>query len=324
MMQIIDIVDTCSSPTLSFTIDLVQKILSIVQIMGPIVLLIALTIHFTKLMINPEEKEASKKIKNSIIATVILFLVPFFINFSMRLLDNSFSISTCWNSKRTLSGSTEYHSTKNNKKVKIIRYNGDDYDKAIEDNTETSSTSTSGSEREILSTTNSEKYFPALQGKDFSISGASETGGCKNSGKVRHDLNIKEGTKIYAAFDGTIEYIQYLCNDVLYSYGNQARLTDPNTNTYVLYGHLSKFVGATAEVTKTCHSEYGKSAKCGASDCPSGIKKKTILKKQVQKGELIGYTGNTGNSDGPHLHVEIHENGSSKCLTDPYKEMGMH
>ena len=137
-------------------------------------------------------------------------------------------------------------------------------------------------------------------------------------------MSISQGNKIYAAFSGILEYIQYVCNGVLYSYGNQARLTDPNTKTYVLYGHLSRFVGAYQAVTKTCHEVYGKNAECGAGACSSGVKKNVILKKQVSRGELIGYTGNTGNSEGPHLHVEIHEGGSSTCLTDPYKAMGMH
>ena len=67
----------------------------------------------------------------------------------------------------------------------------------------------------------------------------------------------------------------------------------------------------------------GASAKCGAAACSSGISKKTILRKTIKRGELIGYTGNTGNSDGPYLHVEIHENGSRTCVTDPYAAMGM-
>ena len=67
----------------------------------------------------------------------------------------------------------------------------------------------------------------------------------------------------------------------------------------------------------------GASAKCGSAACSSGISKKTILRKTTKRGDLIGYTGNTGNSEGPHLHVEIHENGSRTCVTDPYAAMGM-
>ena len=356
MIQILlEVESTCSSPTLSYILDILKKSFTIIQILGPIVLLIGLTIHFIMIIINPENQEQTKKIKNTILAAVLLFLIPTIIDYSMNILGTSYTLSACWNSRKEISGGTTGSSSKKENRKKII-YSNDDYE--TPDPTPSEDIPTPGpsktpgpsssptptatppsspspsqkdpnqtpspsSEKEILPTEGSGKYFPALKGSNYKISGASETGGCSNS-KVRHDANISVGNKVYAAFDGTIEYIQYLCNGVLFSYGNQARLTDSSTGTYVLYGHLSKFIGVDNMVTKTCHKEYGKNANCGAGACPSGIKKNKLLTKQVKKGELIGYTGNTGNSDGPHLHVEIHENGSKSCLEDPYKAMGMH
>ena len=314
----------CASPALLPILSAVRKILGIIGIIAPILLLVMASIRLIELMRNPDDKKGLPKLRNSFIAAAIIFFIPTIVNTVMYMLDDTFTISDCWNKASSFSSGSSYVDPYDGKKKQII--NSEEYDKGEKKQNTQSTTSTGETGTttgEMGTTTQTGKYYPALEGSGFRISGASTTGGCSNSSGVYHDLSISVGNKIYAGMDGEIEYIQYLCNGILYSYGNQARLTDPTTKTYILYGHLSKFVGADAQVTQTCHEVYGKNASCGAGACSSGIKKSVILKKNVKKGELIGYTGNTGNSDGPHLHVEIHENGSSSCITDPYSAMGM-
>ena len=83
------------------------------------------------------------------------------------------------------------------------------------------------------------------------------------------DLKAKMGTKIFAPADGIINFSGYHKKS---GYGIMIIL-DHNYGFKTLYGHLNK----------------------------------VVLKKgdMVRKGELIGYTGNTGLSNGPHLHYEV-------------------
>ena len=60
------------------------------------------------------------------------------------------------------------------------------------------------------------------------------------------------------------------------SYGNYVVISHGSGNT-TLYGHMSS--------------------------------RKAQVGQEVKQGEVIGITGSTGNSTGPHLHFEVTENG---------------
>lgn len=93
------------------------------------------------------------------------------------------------------------------------------------------------------------------------------------------DLRAAVGTPVYAAEDGTVDWLQAWDGRTktgMQSYGNAVRLRHADYNSGTLqtrYGHLSKVLVAYGQV--------------------------------VREGDLIGYSGETGNCFGPHLHFEV-------------------
>ncbi|RUM55244.1 MAG: M23 family peptidase [Nautilia sp.] len=83
------------------------------------------------------------------------------------------------------------------------------------------------------------------------------------------DLRAKMKTPIYATADAIVEYANYHKTS---GYGRLIIL-DHNFGFKTLFGHLNKIVVHTGDF--------------------------------VKKGDLIGYTGNSGLSNGPHLHYEV-------------------
>mgnify|MGYP002818467960 CR=1 FL=1 len=87
------------------------------------------------------------------------------------------------------------------------------------------------------------------------------------------DFAASRGTPIYAAGDGTIEYIGRKGG-----YGNYIRIRH-NGSLKTAYAHMK------------------------------GFAKKLSKGSRVVQGEVIGYVGTTGRSTGPHLHYEVLQNG---------------
>lgn len=102
-----------------------------------------------------------------------------------------------------------------------------------------------------------------------------------------------EGRKVIAVQDGYISRIGVKP----YGYGNVLYVTHPDGRTSV-YGHLSKF---NDDVAQYVRSERYRLKQNSPDLYP--VKNKFTVKK----GEVIGLSGNTGSSSGPHLHFEIRE-----------------
>lgn len=247
---------------------------------------------------------------------------------SSRTMESVLEAETLVNKMKDSSQKEEYLNTLASIKQEII---DEEKQKQEEDNPVTPSP---GGDSNSPGTGGPENYGPGTEGDYFApIQGISNyyigtygsTAGCSNS--VYHDLsNVASGTPIYAGIDGEAKFMQTTSSHVvsgktvLTSYGNQVKIT-ASDGTFIIYAHLLKFAdGINAPITETCPKK-GSSPPCPASVYASGTSVSDT--KQVKKGDLIGYLGDTGNSTGAHLHVEIHEGGSSYCRSDPWKAFGM-
>jgi hypothetical protein len=114
----------------------------------------------------------------------------------------------------------------------------------------------------------------------------------------------KEGFNVYAAADGYVSRIKI--SQV--GYGKAIYITHPNGYTSV-YGHLQSGYG---EIEKFIKKEQYKA---------KSYEIETILNPTeliVKKGDIIGISGNTGGSEGPHLHFEIRDTASEKIINPLY------
>ena len=119
-----DIIEACGNIGIANLLSITKTVLNMIQIIGPILSIVALGIFFTKLIANPDDKKTKAGLKNSIISLVILFLVPFLVNLSMSLADNSFDLATCWNHAEEvakLGEESNYVETSDDERINIVR-----------------------------------------------------------------------------------------------------------------------------------------------------------------------------------------------------------
>jgi murein DD-endopeptidase MepM/ murein hydrolase activator NlpD len=103
----------------------------------------------------------------------------------------------------------------------------------------------------------------------------------------------KEGLKVYASAEGYVSRIKIST----FGNGKTIYITHPNGYTSV-YAHLQKAVGPIQDfITATHYKEQ-------AFEIEMYLKPGEI---PIKKGEWIAISGNTGASEGPHLHFEIRD-----------------
>ena len=146
--MILDLVSICRDPVLARVLGIIKNVLGKIQLIGPILGIIALIINLIKLMANPEEKKLKTSIRNWTISIVMLFLIPVIIDVTMSMLlstignsNEKFQLAVCWKNAGVNSynsTSSKYYSISNKKKKNFFAG-------ALSNNTTTGSSSGSGS-----------------------------------------------------------------------------------------------------------------------------------------------------------------------------------
>ena len=110
----------------------------------------------------------------------------------------------------------------------------------------------------------------------------------------------KEGWKVKSIASGMVSRIKIS----LGGYGKAIYIDHPDQTTSV-YAHLKKFAPKIESYIKKI--QYSNE---------NFIVQKFLKKDEllIEKGEVIGFSGNTGGSSGPHLHFEIREKKSQKPI----------
>jgi hypothetical protein len=103
----------------------------------------------------------------------------------------------------------------------------------------------------------------------------------RTNGHAGIDFGVPIGTPILAGITGIITF----AGEDNTGYGNLVVIKDETSTTTIYYGHQSKI---------------------------DAVKGSRIL-----KGDILGYSGNTGNSTGPHLHLEYRPDGRKAVDPEP-------
>ena len=99
------------------------------------------------------------------------------------------------------------------------------------------------------------------------------------------DIGVSIGSNVFSAAAGTVVVAKTIT-------------TDPNGAKYQGYGNYIIVDHGTGSNGNNMKTLYGHLSSVNVS-----------VGQTVAQGQVIGYSGNTGNSTGPHLHIEVRQNG---------------
>lgn len=115
----------CTDYSIVGILAVTKKIFSLIQLIVPIALILAATIQFVQLSINPELKDGFRRILNKVMAAAIVFLLPTLIDVILTAAPDSFSVAACWEQvgsveNTSVFGNNTYIETNTNQKSVLL------------------------------------------------------------------------------------------------------------------------------------------------------------------------------------------------------------
>lgn len=125
----------CTDYGLLTILDVLKQILDLIQLVVPIILMVALAIQFTQLLVNPDDDKKKKSLLNKFFAALLCFFVPFFVNLAIGLVPEdigSFQLGACWDtasiSREVLKKENSTYVSTTNRTPQSFIINPEDYD----------------------------------------------------------------------------------------------------------------------------------------------------------------------------------------------------
>ena len=86
----------CKDYSIIGVLAVTKRMFTLIQIVVPIVLIVAATVQFIQLTINPELKDGFRRILNKLMAAIIVFMLPTLVDVFLMATSENFTVSACW------------------------------------------------------------------------------------------------------------------------------------------------------------------------------------------------------------------------------------
>ncbi len=124
MIYLGNLINSCKDYGIVSILAIIKNMLSLMQLIVPIVLIASCIWQLVKMLINPEDKKGLVNLKNKIMAALIFIFLPFLMNLTLSWVSSTFHIGGCFQAaneyKAQLDATEEYDvKTQTGKREKI-------------------------------------------------------------------------------------------------------------------------------------------------------------------------------------------------------------